>query len=209
MIVDHRYSDAGSIRGCVSSPMYSNLLNSVTLPRELSVVDIGSNVGGFPLLLHALGFEIKRLTCVEFNPNTFVRLHFNILSNWPKATVLNRAIASEASKVTVRLGQGSTGDSLRRGSPDRGGELVEIQKMRLDDLPDNDTIDILKMDIEHAEVDVLLNPGHEATLARTQVLVIEIHPLEYAQAIHDAIAAAGLTHVAGSQNLIGQHIFAR
>jgi FkbM family methyltransferase len=208
MIVDHRHSDAGSIRGCVSSPMYADLLGRVTLPKRLSVLDVGSNVGGFPLLLHALGHEIDRLTCVEFNPATHVRLHFNILSNWPDATVLNRAITSREGEVTVSLGSGNTGDSLR-GSPGGAGEVRTIKTMRLDDIPHEGPIDILKMDIEHAEVDVLLNPGHEATLARTAVLVIEIHPLEHAEAIHDAIAATGLQHVAGPDRLIGQHIFAR
>jgi hypothetical protein len=65
------------------------------------------------------------------------------------------------------------------------------------------------MDIEHAEVDVLLNPGFEKTLARSKVLVIEIHPLERAQEIHDAITATGLKHVTGTDTLVGQHIFER
>ena len=65
------------------------------------------------------------------------------------------------------------------------------------------------MDIEGAETDVLLETGHEQTLARTSVLVIEIHPVDKAQAIHDAITATGLEHVWGSEPMIGQHVFAR
>jgi FkbM family methyltransferase len=208
MVVDHRYTDAGSIRGCVSSPMYADLLSHVTLPKRLSVLDIGSNVGGFPLLLHALGHEIEKLTCVELNPHTYVRLHFNILSNWPHATVLNRAITSEEGEITITLGQGDTGDSTR-GSPGIKGQPTTIRTTQLDQLPQEGRIDILKMDIEHAEVDVLLNPGSAETLARTQVMVIEIHPLEQAQTLHDAIEAAGLKHVAGPSELTGQHIFSR
>lgn len=208
MIVDHRCSDAGSIRGCVSDTMYSALLDRVDLPKSLSVLDIGANVGGFPFLLHARGHALKQLTCVELNPNTFVRLHFNILTNWPQATVLNQAITSEQGTLTISLGRGDTGDSLR-GSSDGKGETVTVPTRRLDDLPHDGPIDILKMDIEHAEADVLLNTGHEETLARTRILVIEIHPLDKAQEIHAAIETAGLTHVGGSESLVGQHIFVR
>lgn len=208
MIVDHRCADAGSIRGCVSDPMYADLLDRVTVANRIRVLDLGANVGGFPFLLHARGHQIDDLTCIELNPNTFIRLMFNVKINWPKASVLNNAITSKAGDLTVTLGQGDTGDSLR-GSPDGGGEAVTVQARRLDDLPDKGVIDILKMDIEHGEVDVLLNPGHEKTLARCKVLVIEIHPLERAKEIHDAITATGLRHVAGPDNLVGQHIFER
>jgi len=208
MLVDHRFADAGSIRGCVSNPMYATLLDKVKLPKKLSVLDIGANVGGFPLLLHARGHELDKLTIVELNPRTFVRLHFNILSNWGHAQVLNYGVSSSAGDLTLTLGEGDTADSLR-GSPDGKGDVVTVRTIALDDLPHDGPIDLLKIDIEHAEVDVLLKPGHEATLARTQVLIIEIHPLEHAKAIHTAIEATGLKHVVGSQELIGQHIFAR
>lgn len=208
MIVDHRYADAGSIRGCVADPMYADLLDKVSVAKAIRVLDVGANVGGFPFLLHARGHEIQDLTCIELNPNTYVRLLFNIKNNWPKAEVLNMAVTSEPGELTITLGQGDTGDSLR-GSPAGGGEPVTVQAMRLDDLPDTGPIDILKMDIEHAEVDVLLNGGHEQTLGRSKVLVIEIHPLERAQDIHDAIIATGLRHVMGTDTLVGQHIFER
>lgn len=208
MLVDHRHSDAGSVRGCVSDPMYARLLEKVSLPDKLSVLDVGANVGGFPLLLHARGHRIDKLTCVELNPRTHVRLQFNVLSNWPDARVLSCGVSSEAGEMTLTLGAGNTSDSLR-GSPDGAGTPVTVRTVMLDDLPHDGPIDLLKMDIEHAEVDVLLNPGHEATLARSNVLLIEIHPLERAQEIHAAIEATGLRHVAGSQFLIGQHIFAR
>ena len=208
MIVDHRYADAGSIRGCVADPMYADLLDKVQLGKKIRVLDVGANVGGFPFLLHARGHEIEDLTCIELNPNTYVRLLFNIKTNWPKAEVLNTGITSKAGALTITLGQGGTADSLR-GSHDGQGEPVTVQTLRLDDLPDSGPIDILKMDIEHAEVDVLLNPGFEQTLARSKVLVIEIHPLDRAQEIHDAITGAGLRHVAGTDALVGQHIFER
>lgn len=209
MIVDHRGADAGSIRGCVSSSMYTDLLGRVSLPARLSVLDVGANVGGFPLMLHALGHEFSTLTCVELNPKTYVRLHFNILSNWPRATVLNRAVTSEPGEITVSLGFGDTGDSIR-GTPRSDGASTTVQTVRLDDVAQEGPIDILKMDIEGAEEDVLLRPGSEKTLARTAVLVIEIHPAETAGAIHAAIEAAGLIYVAGSgRGLTGQHIFAR
>lgn len=208
MIVDHRFADAGSVRSCVADDMYRKLLAKVSLPKDLRVLDIGANAGGFPFLLHALGHRIIDLTSVELNPKTFVRLQFNILTNWPQARVLNRAITQEAGTLTVRLGGGDTGDSIR-GTPVGAGDEVTVETLRLDDLPDTGPVDLLKMDIEHAEAEVLLNAGHEKTLARTQVLVIEIHPEDKAAAIHAAIEASGLRHVTGTGDGVGQHIFAR
>ena len=208
MIADHRYSDIGSIVGCVSDRMYRNLLKEIKLPREISVLDVGSNVGGFPLLLHSLGHTFRKLTCVELNPTTYNRLHFNIKTNWPHASVLNRAVSSTRGAIEVRLGGGNTADSLR-GSPDSLGDLHSIASLQLDDIDHGGEIDVLKMDIEHAEVDVLLNSGHARTLERTNALIIEIHPLERAEQIHAAIERTGLEHMAGSGTLVGQHLFVR
>lgn len=209
MILDHRASDAGSIRGCVSDDMYRRLLAQVSLPKELSVVDVGANVGGFPLLLTALGHSFRTLTCVEMNPSTAERLRFNIRSNWSHANVINAAVASEPGETTVRLGRGNTADSLERGSKDGAGTEVSVRLMRLDDISGEGPIDLLKVDIEGAEQDVLFNPGHEKTLARAACLVIEIHHAPTAQQVHDVIEAAGLKWVAGDDTRIGQHLFAR
>lgn len=209
MILDHRAADAGSIRGCVSEDMYRRLLGRVELPRALSVVDVGSNVGGFPFLLAGLGHTFNALTCVEMNPATAERLRFNIRTNWPDAMVINAAVASEPGEVQVRLGRGSTGDSLERGSKVGAVSEVPVRLMRLDEISGDATIDLLKIDVEGAEQDVLFNPGHEHTLERAACLVIEIHHAPTAQKVHDVIESHGLVHVAGDDALIGQHIFER
>ena len=209
MIVDHRFADAGSVRGLISSEMYRGMLKKVSLPRTLRVLDVGANVGGFPLLLSSLGHKFDSLTCIEMNPATAVRLHFNILSNWPNAKVVNAAVTSECRDIEVRLGGGDTGDSLELGSPNGTGTLQTIHGVRLDDIAAPGPIDILKMDIEGAEEDVLLKTGHEDTLARSNVLVIEIHHERSARAVHQAIEKAGFRRVEGPRSSVGQFLFSR
>ncbi len=46
MLVDHRGSDAGSIRTCLATPMYKQFLSQCNLERDITVLDIGANVGG-------------------------------------------------------------------------------------------------------------------------------------------------------------------
>ena len=144
------------------------------------------------------------------NPATAERLRFNILTNWPEATVLNCAVAKSEEELEVTLGIGSTSDSLRGSKGSTALRPVTVRTRRLDDISGDFPIDILKIDIEGAEQDVLFNPGHEDTLKRARALVIEIHHLETAEAVHAAIEAQGLMWIGGpNQRGIGQHIFAR
>ena len=55
----------------------------MTLDAPANVLDLGANNGGFPLLLHTSGIELKKVVSVEFNPRTFARLNFNLTRIFP------------------------------------------------------------------------------------------------------------------------------
>src|SRR5258705_4558577 len=105
VIADNRASDAGSIRYCIATDVYSRYLGSITLPQAVNVLDLGANAGGFPMMLHVRGIQIGKLVCVELNPNTYERLRFNIRTNFPQAVVLNAGRVENPREIKVSLGR--------------------------------------------------------------------------------------------------------
>jgi len=176
-LVDHAGGDQNGTRACLTSGMYDKALEGLSKTMPLNVLDIGANGGGFVLNLLAKGFTLGSTMCVEMNPNTFIRLHFNAMRNLAgRKTVLNAAAWSENVPLTVSVGNGGTGDSV---GAQEGDETVEIQARTLDSLIEEGfgsaEIDLCKIDIEGAEFETLLSP-QSGRLKQVKRLVMEIHP---------------------------------
>lgn len=182
ILVDHGAGDPNGARHVLVSSMYQHLLGRMKLEGALNVLDLGANGGGFPLMLHANNFRLKRLVCVEFNPNTFSRLRFNIERNLDCAFVgLNAAVCGERRPIEMRLGGGSTGDSIYQQPQTEDARLHRIDGLTFDDIYNssftNEVIDICKMDVEGAEYEVFASPQHEC-VSRCRYLIIEIHRID-------------------------------
>ena len=176
-LVDHAGGDQNGTRACLTSGMYDKALEGLSKTQPLNVLDLGANGGGFALNLLAKGFAPGSTMCVEMNPNTFSRLHFNATRNLPgRKKVLNAAAWSENVPLTVSVGNGGTGDSVNAHA---GAETVAIQARTLDSLIEEGfgsaEIDLCKIDIEGAEFETLLSP-HSGRLKQVKRLVMEIHP---------------------------------
>lgn len=194
-LVDHRVADLGSLWAGRPDAAYGRFVQSMGLPDAPSILDLGANVGGFPLLLHLLGRTPRQIVCVELNPITCAKLRLNVETNWKNATVINAAVSSDGRSVEVDLGGGSTHDSIFSGSSGSTRRravpgLTFDQAASLIDGP----IDLCKIDIEQAEREVLSSESrHLESLARVRNLLIEIHPAEALQAVSDRIEASGLS----------------
>ena len=176
-LVDHAGGDQNGTRACLTSGMYDKALEGLSKTTPLNVLDLGANGGGFVLSLLAKGFTLGSTMCVEMNPNTFQRLHFNAMRNVPgRKLALNAAAWSDNAQLTVSVGNGGTGDSVNSCG---GPETVEIQARSLDSLIEEGfgsaEIDLCKIDIEGAEFEVLLSP-QSGRLKQLKRLVMEIHP---------------------------------
>lgn len=179
---DHAGGDANGARDILLSPMYKRFLPRMKIDAPANVLDLGANNGGFPLLLLNQGVPLKKVVSVEFNPNTFVRLHFNLTRNLPcEAVPVNAAVCGESRAMDVSLGSGSSGDSIYGHDPASDGRNFRIQGRTLNELCETyfggDVIDICKMDVEGAEYEVFSCPGH-TSIARCRYLIIEIHNVE-------------------------------
>jgi len=76
IIVDHLGGDANGVRECLTSTMYSDLIETVVKDGGIirNLIDIGANGGGFTLLSYLMGLPLKQVICVEMNPRVFGRL---------------------------------------------------------------------------------------------------------------------------------------
>ena len=176
---DHGAGDANGAREVITAGMYRDLLAQIRLSPIISVLDIGANNGGFPLLLKSEGYEIERLICVELNPNTFGRLEFNLRRNFnSRFTAINAAVAGKKGVIHLKLGIGGSSDNIY-SSPDRVvGERYELETLTFDDVVamtfGNSVVDICKMDIEGAEFEIFESETAQS-LTQVRFLLIEIH----------------------------------
>ena len=177
ILVDHERGDAPGVRACLASDMYRQFISSMKLAGPLSLLDCGANTGGFPLLFHAEGFDFSKVVCVEMNPYTHSRLQYNLFTNIASELHCLNLIVEDTAKVhSVRLGAGSTGDSLLQTNT--SGRDFAIRSISVNDLVMNyfgeTAVDVVKIDIEGAE-HILFSGGNFDRLSQCRHIVIEIH----------------------------------
>jgi FkbM family methyltransferase len=197
ILTDHAGGDANGARELFTTQMYRGLLPMIERTGPLNVLDLGANNGGFPLLLKANGFDLKKVVAVELNPQTFVRMQFNLARNLScEVAAVNAAVCGRAGTLTVPLGRGSVSDNIYGSGTGKKNQMVEVTGTTLDHLYeeyfDGETVDICKIDIEGAEFEVLSEPGH-SSLAQCQYVIMEIHQREgmFADTVLEAMSGLG------------------
>ena len=211
-LVDHLADDQNGTRDCIISPMYRELFGQMQLPRQLRLLDLGANGGGFPLLCLDLGFELAALTCVEANPFTHARLCLNIRQNIGlRAKILNVAVGGHPRELKLSFPAGGTGFSIY-GAVNGAEEEACIQVLTLDEIMrlgfDDQSVDLCKMDVEGAEYETLLEVPADS-LRRIHHLIIEIHPAESAKqdALRRKLESHGFEHIRASSTCADVHLF--
>ena len=182
IIIDHHGGDEHGLRVCITTDMYRKYLDAMELGHGITVLDLGANGGGFPLMLELAGIKINKLICVEMNGNTATRLRFNLARNLAcDFKIVNAAVCGERREFELLLGLGSASDSLYQPSSGAGNGTRKhtIQGITLDDLKsehfdDQQVIDLCKMDVEGAEFEILFAPTC-SLLRRVRYLILEIH----------------------------------
>ncbi len=126
------------------------------------IIDIGANVGFFTFY-SLMKLKNAKIISIEADPKNYKVLKNNILSNNLKDRVqlLNKAVCSEKGKVKFYSSLNSAGwSSIYRKRGAEKSELIHVDAITITDILStlqNKTVDIMKIDIEGAEYDVLLN----------------------------------------------------
>lgn len=212
-LIDHLAGDQNGTRDCITGPMYRELFKEMQLPRQMRLLDLGSNGGGFPLLCLDLGFQFSALTCVEVNPFTHSRLSLNIRRNVGlRPKILNVAIGGHPREITLSFPSGGTAFSIYGEANGSACEDAVIEVLTLNEIMrrgfDDGTVDLCKMDVEGAEYEVLLGDSADS-LRRVHYLIIEIHPAEPAKqdALCRKIASHGFERIKTSAACDDVHLF--
>lgn len=177
-LTDHKNGEANGARELLTTEMYRSFLSKMKLPSALNVLDLGSNNGGFPLLLISENYRFKKLVCVELNPHTFSRMKFNIERNSKcEFYPLNAAICGENSVLKLNLGKGGTSDNIYNSEPTDGISYA-IQGRTFDDIYNetigDEIVDICKIDVEGAEFDIFKS-GEIKKIKKCKYILMEIH----------------------------------
>ncbi len=212
-LVDHLADDQSGTRDCFAGPMYRELFEHMQLPRQLRLLDLGANGGGFPLLCLDLGFELAALACVEVNPFTHSRLALNIRHNAGlRPKILNVALGGHSRELTLSFPMGGTSFSIYGAAAGATNEEALIKVLTLDEIMccgfGDEAVDLCKMDVEGAEYEALLSDA-AGSLRRIHYLVIEIHPAEAAKqdALYSKLASHGFERIKTSSACEGVHLF--
>jgi FkbM family methyltransferase len=181
VLIDHDGGDQCGTRDCLLSDMYSRYFHLLPRTRPINVMDLGANGGGLPLCLVAHGFSLGSLACVEMNPATFTRLHFNISRNIRAqgSHLINAAVYHSDGSLSLVLGKGGTNDSIHGENFTKGADRQVVRARSFDSIAEEcfpgALIDLCKIDIEGAEFEVILSSA-ASRLRSVRLLLIEIHP---------------------------------
>ena len=217
ILVDHAAGDECGTRVCLVTRMYKRYLPLMSFSGPIHVLDLGANGGGFGLMLAAADVPIKKIVCVELNPQTCVRAQFNIARNISgQSKVIHAAVCGERRDFELWLGPGGTSNSIYQSgdSPAQGRSKVPVPGITLDDIgrtefPEPEAVDLCKMDIEGAEYEVLFSRTH-GLLRRVRYLVIEVHrnPAHTQAEFFEKLAGEGFEEVPCAEpGIKGVHLF--
>jgi FkbM family methyltransferase len=169
-------------------------------PRDGVVVDIGAQVG-FLTTRMARYVASGRVIAIEPDPLSFSRLQRSVASNGlGNVTPVQCALSNEeGSFAFVSAGHSVDSRLMISGqippqlAAQPGMRVSEVECITLDHLTSReaiDRIDLLKVDVEGAEISVL--EAAEKTLSRVQAVLIEIHTRKSIPAITHILSRAGL-----------------
>ena len=167
-ILGRRFKEANTIR-----------LLSVLLRPGMTAVDLGANIGYFSLTAAGIVGPTGQVHAIEPTPSTVSRLRENIaLNGFHNVTAHQLALSDDDGSIRLHLsGDDCEENSLFATGP--GDESIEVDATTLDRFADRQglrRIDLLKVDVEGAEVRVLRGGRRVLGGAVAPALIIEVNP---------------------------------
>lgn len=144
----------------------------------MTVVDVGADVGYYTLLAARAVGEKGRVFAFEPEPQNYNLLLRNVRVNgYRNVVLLRKAVSDRAGRVKLFLSQRGAGQHSLYSSGD-GERSVTVDAVSLDGFfgDGKRPIDVVKMDIEGAEMPALLGMGRIAKRNSDLKLFVEFYP---------------------------------
>ncbi|HEX8390710.1 MAG TPA: FkbM family methyltransferase [Longimicrobium sp.] len=152
-----------------------------TLPRGGVFVDVGANLGYFVLVAAAAVGAGGRVVALEPDPRMAGELEENVRRNRLGQVAVVRAAASDRTGTAALSGYAEEGGNFGTSTllPDGGTNVFEVPCAPLDDLLDAQgvgAVDLVKVDVEGAELWVLRGMRRGLAARRYRRVLVELHP---------------------------------
>jgi len=178
-----------AFRGYIRSHGKENLTTQIfkrVVEEGHTVVDIGANIGYFTLLAARLVGKKGKVYAFEPEPRNYSILLKNIaLNGYENVAPMPKAVSNTAGIVRLYLSSKDIGAHTIRQYHDKkqfdekeSGEFVEVESVTLDEFFDDKKrpIDVIKMDIEGAEMAALLGMDRVIRENKNLKMFIEFYP---------------------------------
>lgn len=160
--------------------------------QEKVIVDIGANIGFFTIYA-LIKNPNSQILAVEANPKNFEILKNNINENnlSDKVKVFHYVVTSEPGLQSFYLSSNSGWSSIYNERGAKNGKIINVDSTSLSRLFENNklnVIDLLKIDIEGAEYDIMLNDKFlENFIVKELFIEVDKRPRDKRYKYHDII----------------------
>jgi FkbM family methyltransferase len=143
-------------------------------------IDVGGNKGDFALLAAKITGDSGRVFCIEPEPTNCKWIRRSVqLNSYENIDLFSVALSDRDSEALMYLGTKSGFHTLLRGQPERSQGCLKVTTRTLDSLlKDRKTssVQMIKIDVEGAELQVLRGSVETITNNPDIVLLLDIHP---------------------------------
>ena len=163
-----------------------------TAPR---ILDCGANVGLATLYFKRL-YPQARITAYEADPDIYQCLRTNLQRNGASTVEAIHAAVWTANETVSFRCEGADSGAIAAVAKESDGVVRQVPGVRLHDILAEETVDLLKIDIEGAEGQVLTDCVE--VLANVRALLLDLHEFDVTRretpAILHLLAQAGFTY---------------
>jgi FkbM family methyltransferase len=165
-------------------------LEYAVVPADLHpglIVDCGANVGYASMYLLER-FPEAQVIAIEPDPDNAAAARLNLSRYGARATVMEAAVWPRAEALSLRRGAFRDGrEWATQVVAVADGQRANVRGIDLGQLIGARTVDLLKIDIERAELELFSAPCPWLDSVRN--IVIELHDADCAAAFHNALAS--------------------
>jgi FkbM family methyltransferase len=193
--------DAGALHAALEVFAFEAYANEWTLEEQPLIVDVGGNIGAFPLWL-AESYPGVRGVCFEPDPDAFPFLKRNLALNGSAVEGRQAAVSDRSGKRALfREFPGSGVSSLHPDVAERDYHgSISVDVVGFDELIEeiDDEISLLKLDCEGSEYEIVQRSDPDSW-RRVRRVVVEYHPVQgrSASELELRLAEVGLEVVKG------------